>query len=58
MPRKPSKPHDEFFKATFGQSEVALNYLEKMLPAAVFEHLDLTKLKRINGMKMRDLLSR
>lgn len=49
MPKKPSKPHDEFFKAAFGQKEVALDYLEKMLPTAVLKQLNLKKLKRING---------
>jgi len=49
MPKKPSKPHDEFFKATFGRQEVALDYLKKMLPSGVLEHLNLSKLERING---------
>lgn len=49
MPKKPSKPHDEFFKATFGRQEVALDYLKKMLPTRVLEHLNLNKLERING---------
>lgn len=49
MPKKPSKPHDEFFKAAFSQKDVALDYLQKMLPAALLEKLDLRKIKRING---------
>ena len=49
MPKKPSKPHDEFFKATFGRIEIALDYLLSMLPAALLQELDLSKLKRING---------
>lgn len=49
MPKKPSKPHDEFFKATFGRIEIALDYLLSMLPATLLQELDLSKLKRING---------
>lgn len=49
MPKKPSKPHDEFFKATFGRLEVALDYLQKMLPAEIIQTLDTSKLKRVNG---------
>jgi predicted transposase/invertase (TIGR01784 family) len=49
MPKKPSKPHDEFFKASFGRKEVALEYLQSMLPADVLATIDLEKLERING---------
>ena len=49
MPKKPAKPHDEFFKASFGRREVALEYLQSMLPADLLETLALEKLERING---------
>lgn len=49
MPSKPSKPHDEFFKATFGRREIALDYLQHMLPGELHEVLDLSKLERVNG---------
>lgn len=49
MPKKPSKPHDEFFKATFSRVKVARDYLEKMLSPALLQVLDLKKLKRVNG---------
>lgn len=32
MPKKPSKPHDEFFKAAFGRLDIALEYVQKMSP--------------------------
>ena len=44
MPKKPSKPHDEFFKATFGRLEIALDYVQKMLPAELVAELDTNKL--------------
>lgn len=49
MPKKPSKPHDEFFKATFSRVKVAREYLQKMLSPALLQVLDLKKLKRVNG---------
>lgn len=49
MPNKPSKPHDEFFKATFGRLDIALDYLQNMLPEAIQKDLDLSKLERVNG---------
>ena len=49
MPKKPSKPHDEFFKASFGRKEVALEYLQSMLPAELSRDLDLERLERLNG---------
>ena len=49
MPKKPSKPHDEFFKATFGRLEIALDYVQKMLPEALVAELDTSKLTRVNG---------
>jgi len=49
MPKKPAKPHDEFFKATFGRLEIALDYVQKMLPAALVAELDTSKLTRVNG---------
>ena len=49
MPKKPSKPHDEFFKASFGRKDIALDYLRSMLPAALHQELDLDRLERING---------
>jgi predicted transposase/invertase (TIGR01784 family) len=49
MPKKPSKPHDEFFKAAFGRHEVALEYLERMLPEELRQELDLERLERVNG---------
>ena len=49
MPKKPSKPHDEFFKATFGRLEIALDYVQKMLPAELVAELDTNKLARVNG---------
>ncbi len=49
MPKKPSKPHDEFFKAAFGRKDVALEYLEQLLPAAILAELDLSKLSKVNG---------
>ena len=41
MPKKPSKPHDEFFKATFSRVKVAREYLQKMLSPALLQVLDL-----------------
>ena len=49
MPKKPAKPHDEFFKATFGRLEIALDYVQKMLPAELVAELDTSKLTRVNG---------
>lgn len=49
MPKKPAKPHDEFFKASFGRKEVALEYLQSMLPAELSCDLDLELLERVNG---------
>ena len=49
MPKKPSKPHDEFFKATFGRLDIALEYLQQMLPEDIRQDLDLSALERING---------
>lgn len=49
MPKKPSKPHDEFFKATFSRVKVAKEYLQKMLPSTLRQILDFKKLKRVNG---------
>jgi predicted transposase/invertase (TIGR01784 family) len=49
MPKKPSKPHDEFFKASFGRKDVALDYLQQMLPSAILAELDLSKLSKVNG---------
>lgn len=49
MPSKPSKPHDEFFKATFGRLDIALDYLQNMLPVTLQQDLDLSKLERVNG---------
>lgn len=49
MPKKPSKPHDEFFKATFSRMEVVVDYLQKMLPSELADHLLIKELKRVNG---------
>lgn len=49
MSNKPSKPHDEFFKATFGRLDIAYDYLLQFLPAAVLNELDLTALERVNA---------
>ena len=49
MANKPSKPHDEFFKATFGRKDIAVDYLQNMLPPTLLQELDLTKLERVNG---------
>jgi len=49
MPKKPFKPHDEFFKAAFGRLEITLEYVQKMLPSELVEELDTSKLKRTNG---------
>lgn len=50
MPKNhPSKPHDEFFKATFGRLDVALEYLQQMLPVDIQNNLQLNALERING---------
>lgn len=49
MPKKPSKPHDEFFKAAFGRLEIALDYIHKMLPAEIVQELELNKLAKVNG---------
>lgn len=49
MPKKPSKPHDEFFKASFGRLDIALEYLQQMLPKDIQNHLNLSALERING---------
>ena len=40
-----SKPHDSFFKAGFSKTEVAENMLEKTLPKAVLDKVDLGTLK-------------
>ena len=45
----PHKSHDEFFKASFGQLEIARDYLEQLLPQEVQQSLDLSQLKRVNG---------
>ena len=45
----PHKSHDEFFKASFGQLEIARDYLEQLLPREVHQSLDLSQLKRVNG---------
>ena len=39
----PPNPHDELFKASFGQPDVARSELELVLPAAVREQLDLRR---------------
>lgn len=50
MPKnQASKPHDEFFKATFGRLDIALEYLQQMLPKDIQQHLNLSALERING---------
>ena len=49
MASKPSKPHDEFFKATFGRLDIAYDYLVQFLPEAVIRELDLKGLERVNG---------
>jgi hypothetical protein len=49
MPKKPSKPHDEFFKASFGRKDVALDYLQQLLPPAILAELDLSKLSKVNA---------
>ncbi len=49
MPKKPAKPHDEFFKATFGRREVALEYLQSMLPVDLQQDLAIEHLERVNG---------
>lgn len=49
MPKKPSKPHDEFFKASFGRRDIALEYLQQMLPVELRQDLDLEQLERVNG---------
>ncbi len=43
------KSHDEFFKASFGQLEIARDYLEQLLPREVHQSLDLSQLERVNG---------
>lgn len=49
MSSKPSKPHDEFFKATFGRKDIAVDYLMHMLPVELLQDLDINKLERVNG---------
>jgi predicted transposase/invertase (TIGR01784 family) len=49
MPKKPTKPHDEFFKASFGRKDVAVEYLQSMLPTELCQDLDLEQLERVNG---------
>ena len=49
MPKKPGKPHDEFFKASFGRKDVAMEYLQSMLPLELCNDLDLERLERVNG---------
>ena len=50
MPKnQASKPHDEFFKATFGRLDIALDYLKQMLPEDIQHYLNLNALERING---------
>lgn len=49
MPDFPRKSHDEFFKASFGRLEIALDYLEQLLPQNVHQTLDLSQLERMNG---------
>ena len=40
-----NNPHDRFFKATFGRTEVAAEFLARYLPPAVAETLDWTTLR-------------
>lgn len=49
MPKKPSKPHDEFFKAAFGRMDIAMEYVQKMLPSELVKELEISKLERTNG---------
>lgn len=41
----PQHPHDSFFKQTFGQPEVARDFLRNYLPAPVVAHLQLDSLE-------------
>jgi hypothetical protein len=49
MAKIPIKPHDEFFKATFGQLGIALDFLLQFFPPSIRNELDLKNLKRHNG---------
>ncbi len=49
MHKKPNKPHDEFFKASFGRRDIAMEYLQQMLPTELRQDLDLERLERGNG---------
>ncbi|HAS51441.1 MAG TPA: transposase, partial [Gammaproteobacteria bacterium] len=40
-----NSPHDRFFKATFGRTEVAAEFLQRYLPPAVAAALDWTTLR-------------
>ena len=49
MPKQPSKPHDEFFKAVFSRLDIVLDYLKQMLPIDLQQELDFNTLIRANG---------
>ncbi|MCL4868366.1 MAG: Rpn family recombination-promoting nuclease/putative transposase [Anaerolineae bacterium] len=40
-----TNPHDKFFKEMFGQLELARDFLQNYLPAAVLNHLDLSQIQ-------------
>lgn len=41
---KKSSPHDQFFKATFSEKEIASTYFRKFLPPEIVRHLDIDNL--------------
>jgi len=46
---KPRKPHDHFFRQTFGLTEVARDYLLNFLPEELVGKLQLDALQRVDG---------
>jgi predicted transposase/invertase (TIGR01784 family) len=49
MAEHPLKPHDEFFKASFGRLDIARDFIQQMLPEAVVNTLNLDTLELENG---------
>ena len=44
-----NNPHDHFFKSTFSRQDIAQDYLKTILPSAILQKLDLSKLTLESG---------
>ncbi len=44
MPEKSNKPHDDFFKKTFGRVDITRNFLHSYLPQNLREFVDFSEL--------------